>query len=96
MRVIEGAIPTLIFLMIIKVVMMTWFILSAVPFENIGSSFSHWITNVTVTTVTVSTVNWDTSGCSNLLPNIFVCALLEIILPTHSFKEISVSSNRTE
>ena len=56
MRVIEGAIPTLLILMIIEVVMMTWFILSAVPFENIGSSFSHWITNVTVTTVTVSTV----------------------------------------
>ena len=35
---------------------MTWFILSTVPVENIVSSFSHWITNVTVTTVTVSTV----------------------------------------
>ena len=55
-RVIEGAIPTLLILMIIEVVTMIWFILSAVPFENIGSSFSHWITNVTVTTVTVSTV----------------------------------------
>ena len=43
-------------LMIIEVVMMIWFILSAVLFENIGSSFSHWMTNVTVTTVTVSTV----------------------------------------
>ena len=56
MRVIEGAIPTLLILMIIEVVMMIWLILSAVPFANIGSSFSHWITNVTVTTVTVSTV----------------------------------------
>ena len=56
MRVIEGAIPTLLILIIIEAVMMTWFILSAVPFESIGSSFSHWITNVTVTTVTVSTV----------------------------------------
>ena len=56
MRVIEGAIPTLLILMIIEVVMMIWFILSAVPFENIGSSFCHWITNVTVTTVTVSIV----------------------------------------
>ena len=55
MRVIEGAIPTLLILMIIEFVMMTWFILSAVPFKKIGSSFSHWIKNVTVTTVTVTT-----------------------------------------
>ena len=56
MRVIGRAIPTLLILMIIEVVTMAWFILSAVPFENIVSSFSHWIPNVTVTTVTVSTV----------------------------------------
>ena len=56
MTVIGRAIPTLLILMIIEVAMMTYFILSAVPFEKIGNSFSHWITNVTVTTVTVSTL----------------------------------------
>ena len=93
MRVIEGAIPTMLILMIIKVVTMTYFILSTVHFENIGSSFSHWITNVTVTTVTVSTVG-ILVGVAIYFPT--YCALLEIILPTHSFKEISMPRNRTE
>ena len=82
MRVIGRTIPTLLILMIIEVVMMTWFILS--PLKTLAvNSFSHWITSVTVTTVTVSTVG-ILVGVAIYFPT-YVCVRLEIILPTHSF-----------
>ena len=68
MREIGRAIPTLLILMIIEVVTMIRFILSAVPFEKIGSSFSHWITNIAVTTVTVSTVGILVVGVAIYFP----------------------------
>ena len=39
-----------------------------VPFEKIGSSFSHWITNIAVTTVTVSTVGILVVGVAIYFP----------------------------
>ena len=74
MREIGRAIPTLLILMIIEVVTMIRFILSAVPFEKIGSSFSHWITNIAVTAVTVSTVGILVVGVAIYFQHVCVCA----------------------
>ena len=46
MRVTGRAIPTMLILMTIEVVMMIWFILSAVPLKTLVVHFLTWMTNV--------------------------------------------------